>query len=456
MSSESKPKLGAGFSQGDLQHMAMIYLVLVTLPFIAVVLLSSLTECVAKLKQRERSFMQNLTHKATKSNLASHKVLTPKEASIRDTLVAVKNTAIRLRCRIQGTIMLVGWAFFALGIMPHVMYFAELVLDEPFYSYLAALAPSAMALLLLALRPIDAFLVAIVSYLFFAVFVMTALFFLAVPNWNWGEDAVSTAFYVGIICLNGAGAVILAPSVVYCAGAVPTRRKLQRLWLVYRLFVGGVGLSHFVLAIVYKLYAAATPTVATSHCTIAGCIRNETVTVDPMRVEGDTIMATMVIGVIFLLGALVWTPSCRARVLRQVGFVGKYKSPYQTAAAIAAHLNSRASVVEAIMVAQRMFRVLPLHQLTVADFAPSTTLADVGRTVASLSSRTQAAELGRCDAFVSHSWHDDASRKHAKLNALTWNTAEPTIWLDKVRAKPPCLIISCLRWAHHPVTASCI
>ena len=43
MSSESKPKLGAGFSQGDILHVAMIYLVLVTLPVIAVVLLSSLT-----------------------------------------------------------------------------------------------------------------------------------------------------------------------------------------------------------------------------------------------------------------------------------------------------------------------------------------------------------------------------------------------------------------------------
>merc|ERR1712014_163958 len=44
--------------------------------------------------------------------------------------------------------------------------------------------------------------------------------------------------------------------------------------------------------------------------------------------------------------------------------------------------------------------------------------------------------LGCCDAFISHSWHDDGSAKHAapqrwRETFVRRNGREPTVWLDK-------------------------
>ena len=53
MSSEANPKLVADFSQGELLQTAMIYLVLVSLPFITIVLLAYISMCIARRKQRD-------------------------------------------------------------------------------------------------------------------------------------------------------------------------------------------------------------------------------------------------------------------------------------------------------------------------------------------------------------------------------------------------------------------
>eukprot|EP00449_Zooxanthella_nutricula_P006326 CAMPEP_0198509496 /NCGR_PEP_ID=MMETSP1462-20131121/13598_1 /TAXON_ID=1333877 /ORGANISM="Brandtodinium nutriculum, Strain RCC3387" /LENGTH=546 /DNA_ID=CAMNT_0044238805 /DNA_START=1 /DNA_END=1642 /DNA_ORIENTATION=+ len=53
-----------------------------------------------------------------------------------------------------------------------------------------------------------------------------------------------------------------------------------------------------------------------------------------------------------------------------------------------------------------------------------------------LHSRTRPVRLGRCDAFISHSWHDNAEAKWAAMQS--WRTdfvqtrgREPNVWLDK-------------------------
>ena len=231
---------------------------------------------------------------------------------------------------------------------------------------------------------------------------------------------------------------------------MPPRRKLHRLWLSLRVSATGTGLSHLALSLFYVVYDSMTG--PSAHCTLNSCMTlfNESVIGDPFRVDHEVIsrmsIDLMVLGFIYLLGALVFAPRCRGGVIRWVSSIGKYASPYQEAAAVAALLNSRTSVVEAITIAKRVFRVLPLDRLTPADFATSTTLSDIGRSVESLFSRTRRADLGDCDAFVSHSWHDDATCKYARLKEHGWGTAEPTIWLDKVRAEPP-LAITWLRAA---------
>ena len=451
---EASAELGAQdeavFLQGDAQDMPKVYLLLIAVPLVAILLLMSVMACIARRKREEPPFMRflGMALDGTQTGIPTHRGVMLRELTMNDTFAAAENVAAMLRCRIQGTVMLVGWAVFALGILPHAMYLlAGLQIDEPYYSLLNALAPWGIALLHLALRPIDAALVSVVSYISFAIhFTSVSImitFTIASPS---DDDPVGTAFLIGIGCVNGVGAAVLAPSVVCCARAVSPRRKLQRLWLVHRLTMGGVGLLHLFLALSYLLHAAATPTEATMHCTITGCTHNASVAIDRMSVESDTIISVMLIGFFNVLGALVFAPRCRACVLRRIGSVGRYRSQYQEAAAVAALLNSRTSVVEAITIAKRVFRVLPLDRLTPADFATSTTLSDIGRSVESLFSRTRRADLGDCDAFVSHSWHDDATCKYARLKEHGWGTAEPTIWLDKVRAEPP-LAITWLRAA---------
>jgi hypothetical protein len=76
--------------------------------------------------------------------------------------------------------------------------------------------------------------------------------------------------------------------------------------------------------------------------------------------------------------------------------------------------------------AEDKFRVLPLASLTAADFASDHDTR--------LGTRTRPAPLGECDGFASHSWVDDSVATFEKLKGHAWGSAEPTIWLDKVRA----------------------
>jgi len=79
--------------------------------------------------------------------------------------------------------------------------------------------------------------------------------------------------------------------------------------------------------------------------------------------------------------------------------------------------------------ARRRFRVVSLASVTFEDI--KTNQPDP-----SLFSKTMASQLGHCDAFVSHSWHDNASAKWAALQS--WREAfvrqhghEPSVWFDK-------------------------
>eukprot|EP00929_Paragymnodinium_shiwhaense_P005318 TRINITY_DN10709_c0_g1_i1.p1 TRINITY_DN10709_c0_g1~~TRINITY_DN10709_c0_g1_i1.p1 ORF type:complete len:684 (-),score=86.40 TRINITY_DN10709_c0_g1_i1:524-2485(-) len=106
------------------------------------------------------------------------------------------------------------------------------------------------------------------------------------------------------------------------------------------------------------------------------------------------------------------------------------------AAAAAAGLASLVGDVEisdAIAQAKRRFRGIRLEELNMEDFISSAVCeSERGR----MFERSWPVRLGHCDAFISHSWHDDLSTKWHAVQAWRSNfylatNREPTIWFDK-------------------------
>jgi len=103
------------------------------------------------------------------------------------------------------------------------------------------------------------------------------------------------------------------------------------------------------------------------------------------------------------------------------------------AAAGIAGLIGGCSVDDAIAQATPRFRSISAERLLIHDFhnSPATTPVET-----SLFGRTEHCLLGDCDAFVSHSWHDDVDAKwdafqHWREGFHYKNGREPRIWFDK-------------------------
>eukprot|EP00443_Scrippsiella_acuminata_P097069 CAMPEP_0115724854 /NCGR_PEP_ID=MMETSP0272-20121206/81001_1 /TAXON_ID=71861 /ORGANISM="Scrippsiella trochoidea, Strain CCMP3099" /LENGTH=530 /DNA_ID=CAMNT_0003168107 /DNA_START=8 /DNA_END=1601 /DNA_ORIENTATION=+ len=117
--------------------------------------------------------------------------------------------------------------------------------------------------------------------------------------------------------------------------------------------------------------------------------------------------------------------SVRARLRRWMEMRGATR-----AAAAIACLIGRAEAKEALQQARQSFRSVDVSQLTfedVQDNAPDPRLHALA----------EPAQLGHCDAFVSHSWHDDAAAKWEALQE--WRRCfrakhkrEPRVWFDKL------------------------
>lgn len=99
------------------------------------------------------------------------------------------------------------------------------------------------------------------------------------------------------------------------------------------------------------------------------------------------------------------------------------------AAAVVAGLVGECSSVQAMIQGRRRFRSVRLADLAEEDLASN-------RSDLSPCPQGVATSFGDCDAFVSHSWHDDASTKWVALQRwreefVASHHREPTIWLDK-------------------------
>jgi len=129
-----------------------------------------------------------------------------------------------------------------------------------------------------------------------------------------------------------------------------------------------------------------------------------------------------------VLFALIYWPPARHKARKYLGHILVTKSANRAAASIAG-LVGACSAREVLLEAQARFKSLRLADLPVATLlsnAPDPSLAWI----------TMPTRLGLCDAFVSHSWHDDAASKWTAMQC--WREAfckekgrEPTIWFDK-------------------------
>lgn len=136
----------------------------------------------------------------------------------------------------------------------------------------------------------------------------------------------------------------------------------------------------------------------------------------------------LVLGVwLLLLAAVLRYPSVRIRIQSVLAARGE---ALLTAAAVAAFMGNGVDPSELISRAQGSFRAVPLSLVQLEHLQsnePDAALFALSAPVA----------LGQCDCFVSHSWTDDAAKKHEAL--LSWGRRferefkrAPLIWLDRI------------------------
>lgn len=183
----------------------------------------------------------------------------------------------------------------------------------------------------------------------------------------------------------------------------PIRKALSNLWFVIRCATVSMGI---ILAIATTLLFA------------DGEASNDDALVDPV------IFAAM--GGSLLACALISSPANRRRVHAALGRLGT-TAEEQRAAAVAA-LVGRVDLSDMNALTIDSFRVLSFDCLCETDFSSN---SDSG-----LGGRSISVALGDCDAFLSHSWHDDAAQKWAALRSWADDFERatgrpPRVWLDK-------------------------
>eukprot|EP00929_Paragymnodinium_shiwhaense_P000092 TRINITY_DN10024_c0_g2_i3.p1 TRINITY_DN10024_c0_g2~~TRINITY_DN10024_c0_g2_i3.p1 ORF type:complete len:564 (-),score=109.05 TRINITY_DN10024_c0_g2_i3:1072-2700(-) len=98
-----------------------------------------------------------------------------------------------------------------------------------------------------------------------------------------------------------------------------------------------------------------------------------------------------------------------------------------------AGLMTNSSPAEVLTLAKKRFRCMSAADLTFDDLMASPTQIAAST---KLIQRTKSVRLGKCDAFVSHSWHDDVIAKWEcfqewRKDFKEANGREPLIWFDK-------------------------
>mmetsp|Transcript_84970 Transcript_84970/g.245700 ORF Transcript_84970/g.245700 Transcript_84970/m.245700 type:complete len:523 (-) Transcript_84970:59-1627(-) len=126
--------------------------------------------------------------------------------------------------------------------------------------------------------------------------------------------------------------------------------------------------------------------------------------------------------------ALVTRPSWQQRLRRAVTRRFEVQSARKAAAGVAALVgNSRPC--EVLALASARFRSVPLCEVEFHEMADNTPDP-------ALFAKSQPCSLRQCDAFISHSWHDDPTAKWQSMQRwragfVAQNGYEPRVWIDK-------------------------
>jgi len=130
----------------------------------------------------------------------------------------------------------------------------------------------------------------------------------------------------------------------------------------------------------------------------------------------------------FWLLCVACQPRWRHRFHKYISFMIERRSEKRAAASVAGLVGS-CPVEEVLSQAKARFRSIRLGDLCFDDLEDSTPNPE-------LFSRSSPEILGECDAFVSHSWHDEPVTKWAALQQ--WRSAfvlehgrEPRVWIDR-------------------------
>ena len=348
-------------------------------------------------------------------------------AAMADELSTISNAqdaGAALRLRISFSLFQTGFLVAVVGVTPIGLSSAKLpnwfCIDYPRAADfgMLGLLPPGMTLMCLAIMPTDGVAIYIGSALVGGTFAYWGQWFfqnvskmlpmyIEMPAFRaFMSPYLFTFAAAGVTSLLTA--LIALPSLVPHVGvfrrfALPPRVRLRRLWLCLRLAFLGMGAF-----LVQEVWAQSLP-------------------------GGDGSWGGEIYKIVtwssFILCGLLTPRAWRARVTRVLGRIGSKDSDEQQQAASVAALVGGRNARQALDMATRRFRVLPLDVLAASDLQ---TNDDTG-----LFAKTESATLGTCDAFISHSWRDDGAAKHAAV--LEWSEVAvpreeervPTIWLDK-------------------------
>ena len=137
-------------------------------------------------------------------------------------------------------------------------------------------------------------------------------------------------------------------------------------------------------------------------------------------------------GVSWLGLSLICRPGVRSRIHRFLGSLVSRGEAQQAAVISSLITGGTGGAARALRLARENFRLFPLQKLEDADLAKGRERGEM----TSMHARSEPAQLGRGDAFLSHSWSDDAVAKTAALRR--WGRRHerqtgqpPLLWIDK-------------------------
>ena len=352
----------------------------------------------------------------------------------------LKAKGTEMRVRVSGVCMAVGWFLLVMALLPFLIYDErEQVPGIGSYggTFLLALGPPGGVLLGISLQPRDEVLIRLSNVLVGIVGVVLMIYHVVaitsgeyeLTDYDGARAAGATltternrtllVLYICNVVAFAMGLVVLLPvfqprrhrDIFHKSRWEKTPREaLNLMWIALRL-----GL--FLVAVGYTIFV-----VFNRAEVLDGNWANFE------RSSGGTEAYALVASL--YLSALLPTPVNRRYVISLLGEVTvrqHSRKEMKRAACVASMVgNRRAS--EVLSISKSAFKVIPYSKLSPADFESN---ADTG-----LFEKTQHVELGKCDAFISHSWRDDPVEKWARI--VAWakefeeeHSREPLYWLDK-------------------------